>query len=72
MCKDYKVLVNAQKCNYGEMFHKKSHLKFPGGLKSQQTLISWPFFFSTIRLTGSSESFERCPLTGGKKDVEFY
>ena len=33
-----KILVNAQKCNYGETVPKKSHLNVPDGLKSQQTL----------------------------------
>ena len=29
MCK---ILVNVQKCNYGEIVSKKSPLKVPGGL----------------------------------------
>ena len=48
-----KIPVKAQKCNYGEIVHKKSHLKVPVGLKSQQTLADWQFFFFF------------CPLKGG-------
>ena len=38
-----KYLSTHKKCNYGENVRKKSTLKVPGGLKSQQTLTAWPF-----------------------------
>ena len=30
-----KILVNVQKCNYGEVIPKKYPLEVPGGLKGQ-------------------------------------
>ena len=38
-----KMLVSAQKCNYGDIVFTKSSLKAPGGLESQQTLTNRPF-----------------------------
>ena len=45
MCK---IPVKAQKCNYGEIVPKKSHLKVPVGLKSPQTLADWQFFSFSV------------------------
>ena len=42
----FKILVNVQKNNYGEIVP----LKVPGGLKSQQTLTGLVIFSSTVRL----------------------